>query len=73
MVNIHVHNENGEPWVTMDAQHQCWRRHFNNVLKIRTRFAAAEMETVHQREVKVELANVLSQQEVTRALGKLKN
>ena len=59
--------------MTTDAQHQCWRRHFNNVLNIKTRFVAEEMESVHQREVRADLANIPSQLEVAKALGKLKN
>lgn len=70
---VNIHNEDGEPCKTTDAQHQRWRQHFNSVLNIRTRFAATEMDRVRQREVKADLANTPSLLEITRALGQLKN
>ena len=57
---VNIHNEEGEPCKTTDAQHQ-------------RRFAAAEMDRVRQREVNADQANTPSLLEVTRALGQLKN
>ena len=62
---VSIEDEDGVPCVIMDAQHQRWRRQFNNVLNIRTMFVAEEMESVRQREVRVDLANIPSQLEVT--------
>ena len=64
---VSIEDEDGVPCVTTDAQHQRWRRHFNNVLNTRTRFVAEEMEKVCQREVRADLANIPSQLEVTKA------
>lgn len=46
---------------------------FKNVLNIRTGVVAEEMERVRQKEVRADLANIPSQLEVIKALGKLKN
>ena len=70
---VSIEDEDGVPCVTTDTQHQRWRRHFNSVLNIRTSLVAEEMESVHQREVKADLANIPSQLKVTKALGNLKN
>ena len=70
---VSIEDEDGVPCVTTDTQHQRWRRHFNNVLNTRTRFVAEEMERVRQREVRADIANIPSQLEVTKAVGKLKN
>ena len=68
-----IEDDDGMPCVTTDVQHQHWRRHFNDVLNIKTRFVAEEVESVRQKEARADLASIPSQLGVTEALGKLKN
>ena len=35
---VTIHDEDGMPCVSINAQHQCWRTHFQKVLNVRSKF-----------------------------------
>ena len=70
---VTIEDEDGELCTTKDAQRQRWRRHFTNVLNLRTTVDSVEMESVRQREVRDDLDSSPTQREIFKALGKLKN
>ena len=68
-----VADEEGNPCTTVEAQQQRWRRHFTEILNIQSQFNQAEIEKARQRPVRHQLAEVPTMDELTDAIGKLKN
>ena len=68
-----VADEEGNPCTAVEAQQQCWRRHFTEILNIQSQFNQAEIEKARQRPVRLQLAEVPTMDELTDAIGKLKN
>ena len=57
----------------MESQQQRWRRHFTKPLHIQSKFDAEEQGKVRQRLSRPEMVDLLSEEEVMRAIQKLKN
>ena len=70
---VAICDERGEPCSTPTEQHQCWRRHFNKVLNVRSQFDGAELAEVRQRVTDADLGTVPTLAEVAKSLGKQKN
>ena len=68
-----VVDEEGKPCTTAEAQQQRWRRHFTNILNVQSQFNEAEIKKTRQRPVRHQLAEVPTMDELTKAIGKLKN
>ena len=56
-----------------EEQQERWRRHFSNILNVQNHFSEAELEKVCQRPVRHDLAELPTMDELTSAVGKLKN
>lgn len=61
---------NGSPCTSLQEQQQRWRRHFTNILNIHD---AEELEKVRQRELRPEIAEPPTKEELEETVGKLKN
>ena len=70
---VSILDESGAVCESASAQHQRWRRHFTNVLNIRSQFDEEELDKVEQREVCESLGVKPTPGEVRQALAKLKN
>lgn len=68
-----VINEEGKPCTTVVAQQQQWRRHFTKILNIHSQFSEAEIMKARQRPMRHQLADKPSMDELTSAIGRLKN
>ena len=69
-----VVDEEGNPCTTVEAQQQRWRRHLNtNILNIQSQFNEDEIKKARQRPVRHQLAEAPTMDELTDAIGKLKN
>ena len=68
-----VKDEDGIVCITTEAQHETWRRHFSKILNIQSVFNVEELERVRQRPPRPEMAELPSDEELLRAVGKLKN
>ena len=43
---VTIHDEDGMSCVSINAQHHCWRRHFQKVLNIKSKFEEEELESL---------------------------
>ena len=68
-----VKDEEGNPCKTPEAQQQRWRRHFSEILNLQSEFTLDELELVRQRPVTVDLTEPPSEEELERAIGKLRS
>ena len=68
-----VKDEEGNPCKTPEAQQQRWRRHFSEILNLQSEFSLDELELVRQRPVRVDLTEPPSEEELERAIGKLRS
>ena len=68
-----VVDDEGNPCSTLVAQQQQWRRHFTRILNIQSQFNEAEIMRARQRPVRHHLAEAPTMDELTDAIGKLKN
>ena len=68
---VTVDDENGRLCVTVDAQKDRWRRHFNKVLNVVSVFDVSVLNRVKQRPVAVELESPPCKLEIVGALGKM--
>ena len=67
-----VKDENGHVCTTTESQHR-QRRHFNNILNVQSGFDMEELETVTQRQLKPEMAELPTEDELLNAIKKVKN
>ena len=70
---VAVKDEEGNPCKTPEAQQQRWRRHFSEILNLQSEFSLDELELVRQRPVRVDLTKPPSEEELERAIGKLRS
>ncbi len=68
-----VRNEEGNLCKTPEAQQQRWRRHFSEILNLQSGFSMEELELVRKRPVKDEMSEPPSEEELERAIGKLRS
>ena len=68
-----VKDEEGNPCNAPEAQQQRWRRHFSEILNLQSKFSLDELELVRQRPVRVDLTEPPSEEELERAIGKLRS
>ena len=68
-----VVDDEGNPCSTLVAQQQQWRRHFTRILNIQSQFNEAEIMRARQRPVRHHLTEAPTMDELTDAIGKLKN
>ena len=68
-----VVDEEGKSCTTAEAQQKRWRRHFTNVLNVKSQFNEAEIKKVRQKPLRHQLAEVPTMDELIKATGKLKN
>ena len=68
-----VRDEEGNVCDSPEEQQQRWRRHFTKILNIQSEFSAEELERVRQRPVRQDMEELPSEEELLRAVGKLKN
>ena len=68
-----VRDENGDVCTTTESQHDRWRRHFNNILNVQSEFDMEELERVTQRQLKPEIAELPTEEELLNAIEKVKN
>ena len=68
-----VVDDEGNPCSTLVAQQQQWRRHFTKILNIQSQFDETEIMRARQRPVRHHLAEAPTMDELTDAIGKLKN
>ena len=67
-----VKDENGHVCTTTESQHR-QRRHFNNILNVQSGFDMEELERVTQRQLKPEMAELPTEDELLNAIEKVKN
>ena len=53
---ITIKDEDGISCTTTESQEERWRRHFTNVLNVRSKYSEEEVDKVRQRPVRTELA-----------------
>ena len=68
-----VRDENGNVCTTTESQQDRWRRHFNNILNVQSEFDMEELERVTQRQLKPEIAELPTEEELLNAIEKVKN
>ena len=68
-----VIDEEGNPCTTVVVQQQQWRRHFTTILNIQNQFNEAEIMKARQRPIRHQLAEMPNMDELTSAIGRLKN
>ena len=66
-----VKDEKVNPCKTPEAQQQKWRRHFLEILNLQNEFSLDKLELVRQRQVRVNLIEPPSEEELERAIAKL--
>ena len=67
-----IEDDNGVPFTSTATQHQCWRRHFSNVLIIGSPFDDRELGQVKNRKVYQTLGDIPTSYNVKKSLRKLK-
>ena len=70
---VTVDDEDSRTCTTTVEQRERWKRHFRRVLNIPSQFDEAELQRVKQRPPDEELGQFPTENEVKRALGKLRN
>ncbi len=70
---VTIHDSEGVPCKSTNAQHASWRQHFTKVLNVVSEYDPSVLEQVKQREEDDTLASVTSMVEVMKALTKMKN
>ena len=68
-----VKDENGNVCTTTESQHDRWRRQFNNILNVQSEFDMEKLERVTQRQLKPEMAELSTEEELSNAIVKVKN
>ena len=70
---VTINDEDGDPCLSVDAQHQWWRCHFIKVLNVVSQYDACELDLVKECEVCTSLGDLPSSEDVHIALQQLKN
>ena len=65
---VTIHDEDSRPCDTVTEQHECWKRHFNQVLDVPSQYDALEVQRVTQRSLDHELDRPPHLTEVNRAM-----
>ena len=68
-----IKNEDGHPRASLQEKQQRWKRHFANILNVRSHFNEAELGKVRQRPLRPKLADLLTLDEMMDAVTKMKN
>ena len=68
-----VNDEEGNTCATVEEQQERWRRHFSKILNVQSQFSEDELEKMRQRPVRHDQAEQPTMDELTSAIGKLKN
>ena len=69
---ITIRDEEGNPCTSTESQEERWRRHFSNVLNVRSKYSEEELDKARQRPIQTELAEEPSMEEIAKAVKKLK-